>query len=60
MTIILDTNVPSELRLPTPDQSVVAWLGEQAEQDLAIASFSAAEIECGVAVAPESNSTLIA
>jgi predicted nucleic acid-binding protein len=60
MTIILDTNVLSELRLPTPDQSVVAWLSEQAEQDLAIASFSVAEIEYGIAVAPKSNTTRIA
>ncbi len=60
MTVILDTNVLSELRLPTPDQNVVAWFGEQAEQDLAIASFSVAEIEYGIAVAPKSNTTLIA
>ncbi len=60
MTVILDTKVLSELRLPTPDQNVVAWLVEQAEQDLAIASFSVAEIEYGVAVAPESKPTLIA
>jgi predicted nucleic acid-binding protein len=59
MTVILATNVLSELRLPTPDQNVVAWLGEQAEQDLAIASFSVAEIEYGIAVAPKSKPTLI-
>jgi predicted nucleic acid-binding protein len=60
MTIIPDTNVLSELRLPTPDQNVVAWFGEQAEEDLAIASFSVAEIEYGIAVAPKSKPTLIA
>jgi toxin FitB len=59
MTVILDTNVLSELRLPTPDQNVVLWFGQQAEQDLAIASFSLAEIEYGIAVTPRSNATLV-
>ena len=35
MTVILDTSVPGELRLRSPDQNVVSWVGEQAEQDLA-------------------------
>jgi toxin FitB len=59
VTIILDTNVLSELRLPTPDQNVVAWFGAQAEEDLAIASFSVAEIEYGIALTPRSNATLV-
>ena len=60
MTVILDTNVLSELRLPSPDQNVVSWFGEQAEQDLAIASFSVAEIEYGIAMTPMSNAALVA
>jgi toxin FitB len=60
MTVILDTNVLSELRLPTPDPNVVAWFGAQAEQDLAIASFSVAEIEYGIAMTSSSNAALIA
>ncbi len=58
MTVILDTNVLSELRLPTPDRNVVAWFGAQAEPDLAIAAFSVAEIEYGIAVTPRSNPAL--
>ena len=58
MTVILDTNVLSELRLPNPDQNVAAWFGAQAEEDLAIASFSVAEIEYGIAITPRSNATL--
>jgi toxin FitB len=60
VTVILDTNVLSELRLPTPDQNVVAWFGAQAEEDLAIASFSVAEIEYGIAMTPRSNAALVA
>ena len=60
MPVILDTNVLSELRLPSPDQNVVSWFGEQAEQDLAIASLSVAEIEYGIAMTPRSNAALVA
>ena len=58
--IIIDTNVRSELRLPNPDQNVVTWFGAQAEKDLAIASFSVAEIEYGIAMTAKSNTTLLA
>jgi len=46
---ILDTDVLSELRLPRPDPNVSAWLAAQAQGDLAIAAFSVAEIEYGIA-----------
>ncbi len=59
MPVILDTNVLSELRLPNPDQIVAAWFGAQAEEDLAIASFSVAEIEFGIAMTPRSKTTLL-
>ena len=58
VTVILDTNVLSELRLPNPDHNVVAWFTTQAEEDLAIASFSIAEIEFGIAVLPQRNAAL--
>jgi predicted nucleic acid-binding protein len=48
--IVLDTNVVSELRLPNPDSNVTAWFGVQQEKDLAVASFSIAEIEYGIAL----------
>jgi hypothetical protein len=38
----------------------VAWFGAQAEEDLAIASFSVAEIEYGIAMTPRSNAALVA
>jgi predicted nucleic acid-binding protein len=58
MTMILDTNVLSELRLPNPDQNVLAWFIAQPEDDLAIASFSVAEIEYGIAVLLQRNAAL--
>ncbi len=49
MTIVLDTDVLSELRLPNPNPNVSAWLTAQPQADLAIAAFSIAEIEYGIA-----------
>jgi toxin FitB len=49
MTIVLDTDVLSELRLPNPNTNVTAWFAAQSPADLAIASFSVAEIEYGIA-----------
>lgn len=49
MTTVLDTDVLSELRLPNPDASVHDWISAQPPGDLAIASFSIAEIEFGIA-----------
>ena len=52
MTTVLDTVVLSELRLPNPDPNVTAWFAAQPSADLAIASFSVAEIEYGIARNP--------
>jgi predicted nucleic acid-binding protein len=49
MTTVLDTDVLSELRLPNPNPNVTAWFTAQLPTDLAIASFSVAEIEYGIA-----------
>jgi hypothetical protein len=49
MTIVLDTDVLSELRLPNPNPNVTAWFAAQLPADLAIASFSVVEIEYGIA-----------
>ena len=49
MTTVLDTDVLSELRLPNPDPNVSAWFTAQPQADLAITSFSVAEIEYGIA-----------
>jgi hypothetical protein len=49
VTIVLDTDVLSELRLPNCDPNVTAWFAAQPPADLAVASFSVAEIEYGIA-----------
>jgi predicted nucleic acid-binding protein len=59
VTIILETNVLSELRLPDPDHNVAAWLATVPEAEIAIASFSVAEIEYGIAKAPRANTALV-
>ena len=59
MATVLDTDVLSELRLPRPNPNVSAWLAVQAQEDLAIAAFSIAEIEYGVARI-DRNSELVA
>ena len=55
MTTVLDIGVLSELRLPNPDPNVTAWFATQPAADLAIASFSVAEIEYGIAKIPQSG-----
>ncbi len=55
MTTVLDTNLLSELRLPNPDPNVTAWFAAQPQADLAVASFSVAEIEYGIARIPPSG-----
>jgi predicted nucleic acid-binding protein len=49
MAMVLDTDVLSELRLPNPNANVTAWLAAQPPADLAVASYSVAEIEYGIA-----------
>ncbi len=56
MTTVLDTNLLSELRLPNPDPNVSAWFAAQPQADIAIAAFSVAEIECGIAKISRSGS----
>ncbi len=45
---LLDTNVISELRRPRPDQGVVAFVGEQPEDNLFISDVTFAEIRFGI------------
>lgn len=49
---LLDTNVISNFTRPAPSESLVAWLGEQADEDLFIASLTLAEIRRGVLEKP--------
>jgi predicted nucleic acid-binding protein len=52
MRYLLDTNIISNIAKPTPSESLIAWMAEQADQDLFIASLTIAEIRRGVLEKP--------
>jgi predicted nucleic acid-binding protein len=49
---LLDTNILSNITKPTPSKLLVAWMAEQEDQDLFIASLTLAEICRGVLEKP--------
>ena len=49
---LLDTNILSNATKPRPSESLVAWMAEQSDEDLFIASFTIAEIRRGVLEKP--------
>ena len=49
---LLDTNIISNVTKPAPSASLVAWIAEQADEDLFISSLTLAEIRRGVLEAP--------
>ncbi|MDR3719760.1 MAG: type II toxin-antitoxin system VapC family toxin [Bryobacteraceae bacterium] len=49
---LLDTNIISNVTKPMPSESLVAWLAEQADEDLFISSLTVAEIQRGVLAKP--------
>jgi hypothetical protein len=49
---LLDTNIISNVTKPAPSASLVAWMAEQADEDLFIASLTVAEIRRGVLEQP--------
>ena len=49
---LLDTNIISNVTKPVPSASLVAWIAEQADEDLFISSLTIAEIRRGVLEAP--------
>ena len=49
---LLDTNIISNVTKPAPSAPLVAWMAEQADEDLCISSFTIAEIRRGVLEAP--------
>lgn len=49
---LLDTNIISGVTKPTPSESLLAWMAEQADEDLFIASLTVAEIRRGVLEKP--------
>jgi predicted nucleic acid-binding protein len=52
MRFLLDTNIVSELIKSTPSQSLIAWMEEQADEDLFIAALTVAEIGRGILEKP--------
>jgi predicted nucleic acid-binding protein len=49
---LLDTNIISDIAKPVPSASLVAWMAEQTDEDLFIASLTVAEIRRGVLEKP--------
>ncbi|MDE3010759.1 MAG: PIN domain-containing protein [Pseudomonadota bacterium] len=52
MRYLLDTNIISNFTKPAPSKSLVAWMAEQSDEDLFIASLTVAEIRRGVLEKP--------
>jgi predicted nucleic acid-binding protein len=52
MRYLLDTNIISNITKPTPSKSLLAWMAEQANEDLCIASLTLAEIRRGTLEKP--------
>jgi predicted nucleic acid-binding protein len=52
MRYLLDTNIISNVTKPAPSPTLVAWMAEQADDDLYIASLTVAEILRGVLEKP--------
>ncbi len=50
--ILLDTNVISEAMKPAPDDTVRAWLDEQAAETLYLTSVTIAELLFGIGALP--------
>jgi len=52
MRYLLDTNIISNFTKPAPSESLIAWMAEQSDEDLFIASLTVAEIRRGVLEKP--------
>ncbi|UOM37094.1 type II toxin-antitoxin system VapC family toxin [Acuticoccus sp. I52.16.1] len=48
MRFLLDTNIISNAVKPQPSEPLLAWLGDQSDQDLFIATLTVAELRRGV------------
>jgi len=49
---LLDTSIISNVTKTAPSKSLLAWMAEQVDEDLFIASLTIAEIRCGVLEKP--------
>jgi toxin FitB len=52
MRYLLDTNIISNVTKPAPSDALVAWMAEQSDADLSIASLTVAEILRGILEKP--------
>ena len=52
MTVLLDTNVVSELLRPSPDPAVESWVAERPAAELQFSAIGEAELRYGVAILP--------
>ena len=52
MTVLLDTNVVSELLRPSPDPAVESWVAERPAVELHFSAVGEAELRYGVAILP--------
>jgi predicted nucleic acid-binding protein len=52
MRYLLDTNILSNVAKPAPSEALMAWMGDQVDTDLFIASLTVAEIRRGVLEKP--------
>lgn len=50
---LLDTNIISQATKPVPSGALVAWMSDQTDEQLFIASFTLAEIQRGVLEKPQ-------
>lgn len=55
MRYLLDTNILSNFTKPAPSDSLVAWMADQSDDDLFIASLTLAELRRGVLEKPASK-----
>jgi predicted nucleic acid-binding protein len=49
---VLDTNIISNITKPAPSEALLAWMGEQVDDDLFISTLTIAEIQRGVLEMP--------
>jgi hypothetical protein len=52
MRYLLDTNIISNITKPAPSDALVAWMAEQADEELFISSPTVAEIRRGILESP--------
>jgi toxin FitB len=53
MSLILDTNVVSELMRPQPDRQVLSWVQQQPIATMTITAVTVMEVRSGIAYLPE-------